>query len=83
MARNMGVLVIASGQSSELMSCQINEPLTKTLLSAQRGIALGGNAGSHRYFSMNMSYEERSAEIVPGNALVFEQGKVRHIQWMQ
>lgn len=83
MAKNMGVLVIASGRSSELMSFQINEPLTKTLLNAQRGIALGGNAGMHRYFPMNLSYEERSAEIAAGNALMVMQGNVRHIRWMQ
>ncbi len=83
-AKNLGIIILGAGRISDLSRDAVSEPVTRNLLSGQKGIGLSDNAAVYStIFAFNMAYDEKSKSFGKGNAMLFENGECSKIKLVE
>lgn len=83
LARNLGIIFICAGRTSEIEKYSHIEILTSTVISYQNGLCLNGTPKQHMFFKNNLNFNENDIELEPGNGYSFFNGKCMPVKYMK
>lgn len=69
--KNLGVMIFVAGRVTDIAKYNLVEGLTKSIVSCQKSVMLGGNPGMYSFYKMEMSFTELNNDLGKGNALVY------------
>lgn len=75
LAKQLGIIVIVAGRTSDLLKYSQIESLTRTVFLNQRGFVLDGTPAEHNYFNNNLKYNEVDVAAGEGNGYAFIDGQ--------
>lgn len=74
LAKNLGVVLIAAGRTTDVVKLGDIEPLTSTIVKYQNGLALEGSPSFNSFFTNNLSYAQKEENCKAGEAWKFFKG---------